>query len=132
VLGKRKFGARFVEDLAADDFESLRSDIAKSCGPVRLGNEIVRCKSVFKYASDNRLIEKPVNFGSEFRKPNKKVMRKHKAESDQKLFEACEIRRLLNEAVTEHSKPAKALTGSDDEKEKEEGQKLAANQSVEV
>ena len=63
-----------VDDVGADDFKTLRADIAKRCGPVRLGNEITRIKSVFKYAADNRLIEHPVTFGSEFRKPNKSVM----------------------------------------------------------
>ncbi len=89
---------RLVEDLGADDFENLRADIAKTCGPVRLGNEITRVKSVFKYAADNKLIDQPVTFGSEFRKPSKSVMRRHRAASDKKLFEAAEIRALLNEA----------------------------------
>jgi hypothetical protein len=32
---------RFVDDLAADDFEALRADLAKQFGPVRLGNELI-------------------------------------------------------------------------------------------
>jgi len=92
---------RLVGDLAADDFESLRADIAKGCGPVRLGNEITRCKSVFKYAADNKLIDQPVNFGSEFCKPGKSVMRRHRAASDKKLFAATEIHALLEEARLE-------------------------------
>jgi hypothetical protein len=49
---------RLVDDLAADDFEKLRADMAERWGPVRLGNAITRVKSVFKYGLDNRLIEK--------------------------------------------------------------------------
>lgn len=86
---------RVVCNLNAQDFSRLRNSIAKTCGPVRLGNEIVRCKSVFKFAIDNTLIDQPVAFGSDFRKPSTKVMRKHKAESEKKLFEAGEIVKLL-------------------------------------
>jgi len=89
---------RLVEDFGADDFEQLRSEIAKTCGPVRLGNEITRVKSVFKYAADNKLIDQPVTFGSEFNKPGKAVMRRHKAASDKKLFTAEEIRNLIEKA----------------------------------
>lgn len=93
------FGSkRLVTDLAADDFERLRADLAKRVGPVRLGNEVGRVKSLFKYATDNALIDQPVRMGSEFRKPGKAVMRRHKEESDKKLFTAEEVRALLEAA----------------------------------
>ncbi len=86
---------RRVDDLAGDDFESLRAIAAKRWGPVRLANEITRVKTIFKYALANALIEREVRFGSEFVKPDKATMRKHKAASDKKLFEATEIQQLL-------------------------------------
>lgn len=89
---------RLVDDVDTDDFEELRAEIATTCGPTRLGNEITRVKSVFKYAADNKLIEHAVTFGTEFRKPSKAVMRKHKAKSDKKLFAVQEIQSLLNRA----------------------------------
>lgn len=93
----KRFGAqRLVNDLAANDFEQLRADIRKTCGPVRLGNEITRVKSVFKYAVENGMIERPVRFGSEFRKPDKSVMRRHRTDSGKKLFAAAEIRLMLD------------------------------------
>jgi integrase len=93
------FGAkRRVDDIASDDFESLRADLAKQFGPVRLGNEITRIKSVFKYASDNGLLDKPVRYGSEFKKPGKAVLRKHKVDAGGNMMEAEEIRKLLNAA----------------------------------
>ncbi len=92
-----KFGdKRFVDDLAADDFESLRADMAEQWGPARLGKFVVLIRSVFIYAKENNLIDRDVQFGSEFTKPDKAVMRKHKADSDQKLFEAHEIRTILD------------------------------------
>jgi integrase len=89
---------RLVDDLAADDFEALRDAMAKQWGPVRLGNEITRVKSVFKYAADNGLIDRQVGFGSEFKKPGKAVLRRHKAGNGGNMMEADELRRLLDAA----------------------------------
>ena len=59
----RAFGKdRLVDDLAADDFESLRATMAAKWGPVRLANAITRVKSVFKYGIDNGLIERTVRY----------------------------------------------------------------------
>lgn len=89
-------GKRLVTDITASDFQTLRATIAKTCGPIRLGNEITRAKSVFKYGFDNGLIEHAVRFGSEFRKPDRAVMRRHRAASDKKLFTAAELRLMLD------------------------------------
>ena len=85
---------RRVDDLAADDFEALRADLAKQFGPVRLGNEITRVKSVFKYAAENDLLSRPVRYGSEFKKPAKSVLRRHKADRGGNMMEADELRRI--------------------------------------
>jgi integrase len=87
---------RLVEDLAAGDFEKLRAEMAAKWGPVRLGNAVIRVKSVFKYGTDNGLIEKAVRFGGEFTKPEKAVLRKHKATGGQKMLEADQVRKLLD------------------------------------
>jgi integrase len=87
---------RPVEDLAADDFEALRARMAERWGPVRLGNAITRVKSVFKYALDNGLTDKPVRFGGEFHKPDKAVLRRHKAANGTKMLEAADLRRILD------------------------------------
>jgi hypothetical protein len=96
---------RLIDDLAADDFERLRDYMSSRWGPVRLGNEIVRVRSVLKYAHDNGLIDKPARFGSEFKKPDKKVMRRHRAANGKKMFEAEEVHRLLEAAP----QPLKAM-----------------------
>jgi len=89
---------RLVNNLASDDFAALRANIAKRWGPVRSGNEITRVKSVFKFGLDNGLIDRPVRFGSEFKKPSKAVLRKCKAASGGNMMEADELRRLLDSA----------------------------------
>jgi hypothetical protein len=89
---------RLVDDLAADDFEALRAQMAERWGPVRLGNAITRVKSVFKYGIDNGLIEKAIRYGGEFKKPDKAVLRRHRAQIGAKMLEAEPLRRLINKA----------------------------------
>jgi integrase len=92
----RAFGrTRPVDDIAAEDFEALRATMAKRWGPVRLANAITRIKSVFKYGMDNNLITKTVRYGSEFKKPDKGVLRRHRARHGEKMFEPEQIRQLL-------------------------------------
>jgi integrase len=89
---------RLVVDLAADDFEVLRADLAKQYGPVRLGNEVQKVRTVFKYALGQGLIDKPVRYGDEFKKPSKRVMRLHRAKNGKRMFEAVELRKLIETA----------------------------------
>jgi integrase len=91
---------RLAADLRPADFATLRKKLAGSVGPVRLGNEIQRTRSVFKYAYDSELLDKPVRFGPGFKRPSKKVLRLHKAEKGKKLFTVEEILRLLDAAST--------------------------------
>jgi hypothetical protein len=49
----RVFGKdRPITNLTAEDFGSLRGDMAKTLGPVSLANEIQRCRTIFKMAYD--------------------------------------------------------------------------------
>lgn len=89
---------RPVDDLRADDFEALRNKLAKTNGPVRLGNEIQRVRSVFKYGFDAEHLDKPVRFGVGFKGPSKKVLRQHRAKKGKRMFQAPELRQVLNAA----------------------------------
>jgi integrase len=89
---------RPVDDLAADDFEALRGTLGKTRGPVSLGNEIQRVRSVFKYAFDAGLTERPIRHGPAFRRPSKKVLRRLRAARGPLMFEADELRRMLDAA----------------------------------
>ncbi len=94
VFGK----TRLVEDLNADDFGKLRATMAERWGPVRLGNDITRVRSVFKFGADNGLLEKPVRYGTVFAKPAKSVLRRHKAQTGEKMIEPEELRKLIEAA----------------------------------
>jgi integrase len=89
---------RLVDDLAADDFESLRDEMAKQWGPARLGTVIQMIRTIFKYGFESGLIDRPVRYGPQFKKPSASVMRRHRAMQGPKLFTAEEVRRLIDAA----------------------------------
>ncbi len=66
-----------VDSLMPEDFGKLRLNIAKQWGPVRLGNEIGRVKTVFNYAvdPDADLLDRLPRYGKEFKKPSAKTLR---------------------------------------------------------
>jgi integrase len=94
AFGKR----RRVADLGPDDFAALRKRMAAKFGPVRLGNQIQSVRSVFKFAYESDLIDRPMRFGPSFKKPSAKTLRLHRAKVGPKLFTADEIRRMLDAA----------------------------------
>lgn len=89
---------RVVVDLHPEDFDLLRRQLAKTRGPVALGNEIGRVRTVFKFAYDAHLVEQPVRFGPTFKRPSRKTMRKERQKKGPKMFEASELRRLIYKA----------------------------------
>jgi integrase len=93
-LGKH----RLIDDLVPDDFARFRSELAKARGPVALGNEVGRVRSIFKHGFDAGLLDRPVRFGPEFSKPPKRSLRLAKRAKGEKMFEAAEVRTLLENA----------------------------------
>jgi integrase len=86
---------RLVDDLTAEDFEALRDEMAKRWGPVRLGNQVQSVRTVFKYGFESGLMEKPVRYGPQFRKPSAGVLRRHRAKNGERMIEADALRQLL-------------------------------------
>jgi integrase len=91
VFGKM----RLVSELNVDDFDRLRSEISRTWGPVGLGNEINRIRMVFKYGQDAGLLTHRVNFGPNFKRPSRRVLRKCRAANGPRMFEANQIRTIL-------------------------------------
>jgi integrase len=89
---------RIVADLVPNDFAALRRKLAARWQALTLGNFIQRVRIVFKFASDNDLIARPVRYGSSFKRPSKKTLRIEKAKQGYKLFTSEEVRRLLDAA----------------------------------
>ncbi len=94
-----KFGAgRVVVDLTTEDFAALRASIAKTYGPVALGNEIQRCRVVFKFGIDEGLIDRPMRYGQLFKRSSKKVLRVAKADKGSKMIEPADLKQLIEAA----------------------------------
>jgi integrase len=87
--------SRLVADLGPDDFAELRNKMATKWGPGTLGNVINRMRVAFKFASDNGLINRPVCYGSAFKRPTRKTLRINRARKGVKLFTREEIHRLI-------------------------------------
>ncbi len=87
--------SRLVGDLAADDFERFRAALAKTLGPVSLGNEIQRIRAVFKYGFESGLTDRPMRYGPGFKRPGKKVLRKARHAKGPRMFESAELREML-------------------------------------
>jgi integrase len=90
---------RRVDDLRPDDFESFRKSLAKGCGIVTLKSKVNRCRVVLKFASDSRLIDHPIQYGRSFDRPSAKVLRQARNEAGEKMFEADELRRIIDAAT---------------------------------
>lgn len=97
---------RPVLDLRPEDFGRLRAALASKWGAVRLGVEIGRMKSVFRWASLQGLLDdasgtpRSVRFGTEFQKPPARVLRVARAEKGSRMFEPEDIRKILEAADT--------------------------------
>ncbi len=90
--------SRAADDVRQPDFAAYRVQLAQGCGPVTLGGEIQRVRSVFKYGFEAGLLDRPALFGPGFARPSKKTMRIERAKRGPKLFSREEILALLDVA----------------------------------
>ena len=88
---------RLVSDLHPSDFARLRKEFAKTHGPKSLMNDITRSRVCFNFAYKNRLVDKPVLYGTEYSKPSQAIMRKERHKKC-RLFKAKELRALIESA----------------------------------
>ena len=90
--------SRLVDDLAADDFESLRKSLAKTRAAWALGGTVAKIRSVFKYGYEAGLIDKPMRYGPNFKRPGKAALRRERNDKPPRLFAADELRRIVDAA----------------------------------
>lgn len=87
-----------VKALGPADFLSLRMKLAETQGLVRLGNTITRVRILFNSAFAEDMIEKPVKFGEQFKKPTRKTIRKERHAKGPRMFTGPELRKLIDKA----------------------------------
>jgi integrase len=98
-----------IAALRPEDFARFRVELGKHYGPVVVTNAVSRTKSLFKWAYETELIEKPVRFGSWFKPPARKVMRQHRHSKGLRMFSSAEVRQML--AVARQPLAAMLLLG---------------------
>ncbi len=91
-------GDRLVTDVSPDEFERFRSTFAEALAPSTLGGLIIRTRGIFRFADTEGLIDKPIRFGSTFRGPSAKVLLQDRHAKGSRMFEADEIRKLIDAA----------------------------------
>jgi len=86
---------RLVSDLEPDDFGEFRAELAKRYGTVALGAWMQWCRSIFKFGYDNRYLDAPVLFGTQFAKPSRKTIRRALRNRAPRLLTPEEVKKLL-------------------------------------
>jgi integrase len=91
---------RLVPDLTPAEFEGLLDKgFPKTWGPVRRVKVVQITRSLFKFASDEDLIDRPIKFGKQFRGPSKKTLRLHRAKNGKRMFGSDGIRAMVQGAL---------------------------------
>ena len=86
-----------VTSFGPDDFIRLRRKLAESLGAAMASTDIVRIRSMFKFAFDQELINKPLRYGQGFSVVDKRILRQHRNNTD-RTFTADQIRCVLASA----------------------------------
>ena len=89
-----------VLSITRQDLADLRSHLALGVNAVTLSNRIGAVRSLLKFAYDEELIDRPVRFGKELKRPEQRLIRRSRAKAGRRHFFAGEIR-----AIVENSKP---------------------------
>ena len=87
--------SREVESITREDIKKLRAYLARDVNPKTLDGRVGVTRSIFKFAYEEELIDKPIRFGKDLRRPDRRTIRRSRAESGRIHFFAAEIRTLL-------------------------------------
>lgn len=88
-------GEREVKSITRDDLEDYRAFLGQGTNATTLSNRIGGARSIFKFAYENELIQAPIRFGESFKRPERRLLRRAKAQAGRTHFHADEIRKIL-------------------------------------
>lgn len=102
-----------VEELKPRDFDRIRAKLTEgegknagtSVSKVTLANRVRLARIIFKFASDQDLIEKPVKFGQNFKQPDKAALRAERQKKPAMEFTSEELRSIIDRSKS----PLKAM-----------------------
>ncbi len=89
---------RAVGSISPTDFIALRAKLAEGRKLVALKNEVNRCRCILKFAFDGGLIDKPIRYGENFRRPDSGSLRKLRNKTGRQDFTVAELQAILNAA----------------------------------
>lgn len=95
TLGKN----RSIDDIRTEDFEAMRATAFKGLALSSRTTVIQQVRTVFRFAYDNEMIDRPVRFGTAFKAPSPKSQQKDKsAKKEARLLTSEQIRALIDGA----------------------------------
>jgi integrase len=109
-LGRFLGTTRLVSDLTPTDFQRFRLHLSqrglngksRGLGPHAQSRTITIVRSIFKYACDSDLIDRPVKFGTDFERPSailkRRARRAAEMENGKRMFDPSEIRSMIQAA----------------------------------
>lgn len=86
-----------INSMTIDDWMRVHRELGKDRSPVTLGQDITRLKTCMQWLVDNGKIREP-RYGSEFRRPARIEVRRSRANSGRRWFDAREILHLAGAA----------------------------------
>jgi integrase len=93
------FGAAIpVSDITPVNFLEYRAALPKTWGVACIGMETQLVRTIFKHGYEAGLYDRPVRFGPGFKNPSRRLYRRQRREKGIMMFEADEIRRMLDAA----------------------------------
>ena len=88
--------ARSVASITRKDLGAFREFLGRGVNATTLNNRVGNAGSIFTFAYEDELIEKPVRFGEEFRRPERRILPRARARGGRLHFQASEIRGILD------------------------------------
>ncbi len=88
-----------AQNIDSTDLGRIRNELSKRYGVNGLAKRVQQTRSMFKWAYDSCMLDRPLRYGQSFSKPNAKAMRQHRLERGAMDFTADEIRRMLKVAT---------------------------------
>lgn len=94
ILGR----SRIIETLKPKDFDAAAASLAKGVSLVTFAGRVRMSRTVFRFASEQDLISRPLKFGENFRVPDKAALRAERHKVGSREFTPDEIKLLIEKA----------------------------------
>ncbi len=84
-----------LAELKPADFERYRNSLPDTWSPITVNNHLRQVRVFFKYLNEIGVTEIPINYARGLRDTPKRIIRKHEATQEEKLFTRDEIKALI-------------------------------------